>query len=557
MRTLISVAMTQIRNARLLTAVVVVLTLAAVPSAQVPAAQQPGGSLAITMTPPPAPAPQGPSTGAQAPQIDRYVVGQAKPQETPGSPMVELTLEKAILIALENNLELQSQRINPILQDISLRSLRATYLPTFSSSFGHSNSKRPNNNTLLDNLPTITTLNQSYSVGMNQNMRWYGGNMRLSFSSGRNATNQSNQANNPSLSGGVSVNYTQPLFANFKIDSNRNNVRVSAVTRQITDITLLNQIENTRASVRTAYWGLRRSIEQIEIARRALELAKRQLSETMQKVEIGTVAPIDATNFDVQVANSEGQLLAAQIAWTTQELAFKRLLVNGASDPLYTSTINPVDQPLLMQTPVDIQAAVANALAQRTDLETTRKNLQVSSMNLELSRNATLPQLSLTGGYSMAGQGGPTVQQGVPVPGGYFDALSSMFDRPSWNVGLSYSYPLGQVSVKTALARAELQMEQQKVSLKSQELNVTAEVTQAGMNVTNAYRSYEAAKKSADAQQRNAEAAQTRFSAGLATPFEVAQALQSLTTQRLSELNAIINYLNAVADFDKRQRVGG
>jgi len=200
---------------------------------------------------------------------------------------------------------------------------------------------------------------------------------------------------------------------------------------------------------------------------------------------------------------------------------------------------------------------VQSALAQRTDLESQRKSLTMSEMTLEVTKNATQPNLSLTGGYSVSGQGGPTTVGGVFVPGGYFDALSSMFQKPSWNVGLSYSYPLGQVGVKANLARGELSLEQSKVALKSQELAVTTDVTQAGMNVNNAFRSYEAAKKSREAQEKNADAAQTRFTAGLATPFEVAQALQNLTTARLSELNAIINYLNAVADFDKKQKVGG
>jgi outer membrane protein TolC len=166
--------------------------------------------------------------------------------------------------------------------------------------------------------------------------------------------------------------------------------------------------------------------------------------------------------------------------------------------------------------------------------------------------------LSLSGGYNSSGQGGPFLQNNVVVtPGGYGDALSSIFSKPSWNLQINYSYPLGQVSAKSNLARTELQLEQSKVALKSQELAVTADVTQAGLNVNNAFRQYEAAKKSREAQEKNADAAQTRFTAGLATPFEVATALQSLTSARLTELNAIINYLNAVADFDKKQKVGG
>ncbi len=66
-----------------------------------------------------------------------------------------------------------------------------------------------------------------------------------------------------------------------------------------------------------------------------------------------------------------------------------------------------------------------------------------------------------------------------------------------------------------------------------------------------------AAQKNAEAQQRNTEAEQTRFDVGMSTNFNVVQAQNSLTTARLSELRALITYLNAVAEFDRIQRAGG
>jgi len=544
-----------IRNAKVWTAFLLVTAVAAAPGAQIIVPTRANATPAVT------PGTQGPSTSAstpQAPQIAPYVVGQAKPPETPGSPVVDLSLEKAIQIAFENNLDLQSARINPIVQDISIRSSRANFLPTFSGSFAHDNSSRPVTNTILDGgLSTITSTGQSYQFGMNQNSPWYGGRLTTSFSSGRSASNDPGAPNNPAFTGGWSANYSQPLFANFKIDNTRNSMRVALVNRQVADITLQNSIENLRAQVRQAYWTLRQRIESIEIQRRSLELAKRQLDESKQKIEIGAVAPIDATNFETAVADAEANLLGAEINWRTQELTFKRLLVNGASDPVYASTINPTEQPLAQLQAVDIQGAIQNALAQRTDLEQSRKNLQVSEMNLELRRNALLPAMTLSGGYRMSGSGGPRTSGGVLTPGGYGQVFGSMVDRPSWNINLSYSYNFGLVAARASLAQQELQYEQSKITLKGQELTVTQSVTQAGLNVNNAFRQLEARKKALIAQEKNADAAQTRFTVGLANPFEVANALQSLTNARLAELNAIITYLNAVAEFEKQQRVGG
>ena len=95
------------------------------------------------------------------------------------------------------------------------------------------------------------------------------------------------------------------MLAGFKIDQTRNQLRTLAVTRQVADLTLLSTIENTKANVRTAYWNLRQAIEQIEIQRRALDLARRLFEDNRVKVEIGTLAPIDTVQPEAQVATAE------------------------------------------------------------------------------------------------------------------------------------------------------------------------------------------------------------------------------------------------------------
>jgi outer membrane protein TolC len=99
-------------------------------------------------------------------------------------------------------------------------------------------------------------------------------------------------------------------------------------------------------------------------------------------------------------------------------------------------------------------------------------------------------------------------------------------------------------------------MDQSLAQLKAQELNVSQEVINAGLAVENSYKQYLAAQKSREAQEKNAEAQQTRFDVGMSTNYEVVQALQNLTTARLSELRQMIAYMNAVAEFERVQRVG-
>lgn len=514
----------------------------------------------VALTASPAAAGQAGPTGAagQTQIIERYVVGQARPPVTEGARVMELTLEQAFAIALEKNLDLKVARMNPPAVDYQLQSARAAFAPLFTASYSYSDSQSPSNNT-LDGVSSVTTIGQGFNGAMSQTLPWYGSSFSATFNNSRSATNNVTARLNPSYNSSLRLSFSMPLLNGFKIDNTRNQLRTLQVQREIVDIQLLTTIENTKASVRTAYWQLASAIEQIEIAKRALDIAKRSYDDSLIKVEIGTLAPIETTTFETQVANAEQVYLAAQIGWRTTELNFKRLLVSGTDDEMYLMTLFPIDRPQLGVPSVDIRAAVTRALAERTDIIVARRNIDVSRMNLEVTQGATKPNLSLTSGYNLTGQGGTERLGSIINPGGYFDALRAIggLDAPAWNLGFNFSYPLGMRAAKANYARAVLSLDQALAQMKVQDLTVSTQVINAGLNVDNTYKLYQASIKSREAAERNADAAQVRFDNGLLTNFEVVTSQNQLTTARLSELNRVIAYINAVAEFERVQRIGG
>ncbi len=505
--------------------------------------------------------PQGPAAGTagliQAQSTDRYEVGQARPPIVEGSKLRELTLEQAFAIALDKNLDLKVARMNPQSVDYQLQSARAAFLPSFTGSYSYSDSQSPSNNT-LEGVANITNIGQNFNGGMNQTLPWFGATMSAQFTNGRSSTNNVTARTNPNYSSGLNLNFNMPLLANFKMDGTRNNLRTLQITRQIEDINLLTSVENTKNSVRTSYWALRSAIEQIEINRRALEIAKKSYDDSMLKVEIGTMAPIDTTQFETALANAEQSYLASQISWRTAELNFKRLLVSGIDDELYLMTINPTDKPQLSVQSVDIQAAVTRALAERTDIVIARRNIDSSRLSLEVTQGQLKPNLAFNAGYRVSGQGGPTRSGTTVIPGGYFDALRQVytFELPTWNIGFNFSYPLGMRSAKANYARAVLAVDQSLARIKSQELQISTAVINAGLNVENTYKLYQASVKAREAAEKNAAAAQVRFDNGMLTNFEVVTIQNSLTQARLTELGRLINYVNAIAEFERVQKVG-
>jgi outer membrane protein TolC len=495
---------------------------------------------------------------------DRYEVGRAVPPVEPGATMASLTLEEAITRAMENNLDIQSARLNPLIQDYALQAARAAFSPSFSSTLGYNNSATQSTSQ-LDGGARTSTERQTMNVGIQQPLPWYGGRLSTNFNNSRTATDNSFSTRNPSYSSSLSFNYTMPLLSGFKIDSQRNALRTQEIQQQITDIQLQSQVQNITDQVRAAYWQLRSLIEQIEIQRRSLAQAEQLLADNRIRVQQGRLAPIEIVQAEAQVAAAQQALLNAEIQWRNQELTFKRLLVNGPADPLFRQTVNPVDLPTFQEQGVDIDGAIEIALRERSDARQQRQQREISELNLDVTREELRPDLTLTTGYSLSGVGGDLFDRsglgGAPQlvrEGGYLDGLSSIknFDTPTWNVSLAFSYPLGTRAAKANVERAQLQMRQSDLAMRSLELQIVTEVTNAGLAVTNTLLQLQAATRSREAAERAAEAELARFNVGASTNFQVVGTQNTVTTARLSELRALINHINAIAEFDRVQRVG-
>jgi len=498
-------------------------------------------------------------------QLDTYVVGAALPPLQEGGAVLPMTLEGAITRALTANLDIQTAQLTPRIQSFSLQAAQAAFSPTLSGSYRYNNATRQSTSQLDGGARTTTRLH-SLNTSLSQDVPWYGGRLSADFNNTRTATDNRFATLNPSYNSSVSLNYTQPLLAGRATDNQRTTLETQEIQGEITDLQLSSLISNVTDLVRVRYWGLRAAIEQIEIQRRALQQAEQLLADNQLRVRLGSMAQIQIVQAESQVAAAQQALLNAEVQWRNAELALKSLLISGADDPLLGQTINPSDLPTLRAQAVDIAAAIQVALGQRADLRQERQRLEIAQLELEVTDQSTLPTLDLTAAYSLQGVGGNVFDRsglgGEPVlveQGGYWDGLGSIaaFDTPTWSLSMNFSYPIGMRLGKASAERARLQFEQAELAIRSQELAVITEVTSAGLAVTDTNLQLQAAQRSRELAEQSALAEITRFNAGAATNFEVGQANDDLTSARLSELRALINHINAIADFERVQRVGG
>lgn len=479
------------------------------------------------------------------------------------APIHEIRLADVVQLALEKNLDIGVERLNPQSVDLQIASIRNTYQPVATSTVGQRALMRLPTS-LLNGGQRVNNDTTTYNFGFNQSVSKFGGNYSVSFTNSRLETTDAFSNFNPSFTTGLTFNYTQPLLKGLFIDNTRQQLQVTQINREIAEETLRATITTTLANVRNAYWDLVFARSSVDVAQRAVSLADKLVEDNKARVEVGTLAPLDIVQAEAEAATRRQTLAAAEATLQTSELALKRFLVSGTDDPLWHQQLVPVDLPSLEPAPADIEGAVRRALERRTDLVNARKNLQSSDVTLKYYKNQSLPALDLITSYGAQGLGGTQYQRsgsglnsvvtGV-VPGGYGDALTLLKNRdfPNWNLQLSMTYNIGQSQSDALLARSRLQRTQSQARLRALELQVATEVTNAAITVQSNLKRVEAARAARELAEKRLEAEQSKFEVGMSTNFFVVQAQRDLRDAQNTELRALADYRKSLVNFERSQ----
>ena len=494
--------------------------------------------------------------------ITELVEQAASEQTPPAARTVRLTLDEAVSRALENNLDIAVQRLNPQIADLDIASAQAAFSPTFDSTIGTASRVQPST-TQLDGGQRVSMDTATYNAGLTKALKWGGASVDAAWSNNRNATTSIFSSFNPSYRSNFDVIYTQPLLRGFKIDSNRQRLQVTRLSRELSDIDLRRLVTNTEAAVRSAYWDLVIASEAIAVQEQFVELAEDLITDNQARVELGTLAPIDIIQSRAEAAQRRQVLTEALQVRRTAELILKRLMVSGTDDALWEAEVVPVDRPHFDASPVNIGEAIRTALAQRTDIRRSRRQLDINDINLRAARNTTLPALDVRASYTLQGLGGTQFVRsslggdvGKVLPGGYVDSLNQLIgnDFPAWNVSMTLSYPLGQSAAEASYARAQIQAKQTQAQIEQMELQIATEVTNAGLQIQSSLRRIEAATAARELARQQLDAEQSKFEVGASTNFFVVQAQRDLADAQRAELQAILDHQKSRIEFDRAQQ---
>jgi len=399
-----------------------------------------------------------------------------------------------------------------------------------------------------------------------QQLRFGGASYQLSLDGSRSTSNAARTLFSPQLGSNLNAQYTQPLLRNFKIDATRQQLLLAQNQAQSADIELQQRVVQTGRNIRFAYYQLVGAISGLEVAQQSLDVARTSLKNNQTRVEVGTMAQIDIVSAEAEVASNEESVIVAQAAIETAQDQLRALVMNQNQPDFWTARFTPSEQPSLAPKAIDLDAAIKNALQNRTDLRDFKKTMENTGINLAYARNQKLPALDVTARYGLTGIAGTQFDYGTSTVDGspivvgqsvraFTSALRDVFanDFKTWSFGVNVSYPLGTSVADAAFAQAKLQQQQEQTTLHNFETGITTQVRQAARDVNTNLRRVEATRRARELAQTRLDADNKRFSVGLATTFELLQSQRDLARAKQNELRAVIDYNQSLVDFEAVQ----
>ncbi|MFZ0295767.1 MAG: TolC family protein [Candidatus Sulfotelmatobacter sp.] len=249
----------------------------------------------------------------------------------------------------------------------------------------------------------------------------WGMNLSVGFNNTRQTTNSFFSSVSPALNSNFRATVTQPILQGFGFAANTRFIHIAKNNRELTDVAFRLQIIDSVDQIENIYWDLVYAYENARVQNESLAFAQKTLSDTKKQVEIGSLAPIETVRAQSTVAQDQQLVTTAQTNLQLEQLLMKNALTRSLKDPvLATAEVIPTST---MEIPAQEQVVptedlINEALRHRAELVETRIDLNSRDYSNKAVRSALLPTLNLFAYYGGAGVGGTQNPINVCNPSG-------------------------------------------------------------------------------------------------------------------------------------------
>jgi outer membrane protein len=537
---------------------------------------------------------------------------------------LELSLQDAVELALENSVDIAVQRYYPWIADVGILKASSgasgygtpgaaiagssaslnpfafvitSYDPLLTSSVFFDDRKTPINNPFISGTGVSATAGSIVSHTSTYNTQYSqyfptGTSLTVTYDNTRSSNSAAANFFNPAVQSSIFTSFSQNLLSGFGLTVNRRNILIAKNNRKIADLAFAQQAITTTTNTITAYWELVYARANVKVQEQAVAVSEKLYNDNKKQLEIGTMAPLDVTRAEAQLATDHQNLIVAQTVQLQDEQTLKNAITRNPLDPrLVNVEIIPTDKP---SPPEQIEApsfeeALREAYTKRPDLLEQEYNLKNAGIDVKATHNALLPTATLSAQYGTVGLSGNSpikgtsklISSGIPIVDangnpisvngtpifeptfstptagtsqkGFADAMSAVFHNnfPDYAVGVSITIPIRNRSLQADNQRSMLvqrQLETQMQQLKNAAL----------LDVRNTYIALEqdrarveAASKARELQQQTFEAEQKKYQLGASTVYNVILTQRDFVAAQGTELRALADLVEARANYER------
>ena len=452
----------------------------------------------------------------------------------PQGPL-EIAVQDAILLALENNRALSVQRLAPSIRRTYEEEERAKFDPTLGASLSALRERvRAESRTtgamtdtrstgtgagagITGFLPTGTEL----SVGLTTDRYW------SDMYSDQHATR-------------LGLTVTQALLRGAGLGVNLANLRQARLDTLSSQYELRGFTENLVAQVETTYWNYALAQRQIDIFQQSLDLAGQQLSETQERINVGKLAETELAAIQAEVALRREALINARSNLATIRLRLLRLLNPAAGNLMWTRDIVLKNLPAVPDVKLDdVESHAAVALRMRPDLNQARLGVERGNLEVIKTKNGLLPKMDL---FISLGKTGYAESFGSSVG----DIGGRSYDI---SAGITFEFPIGNRDAQSRHRRAAISRQEAEEAIENLAQLVELDVRSGYIEANRALEQIEATAATRRFQEEKLRAETEKFRVGKSTSLLVAQTQRDLVASQISEIQAVVNYLNSLVDL--------
>jgi outer membrane protein TolC len=532
---------------------------------------------------------------------------------------LELSLQDAVELALENSMDIAVQRYYPWIADASILKAKAggsgystpggnyasstaflpsfSYDPTVTSIIFLDDRTTPVNNPFISGTVSLAAL-QTHTTQFNEQFsRGFetGTNLTVCWNNTRSSSTSTANFFNPAVQSALSVGFSQALLNGFGIAVNTRNIRIAKNNRKIADWAFALQAITAITSTITAYWELVYARANVKVNEQAMTVSQKLYNDNKKQLDAGTMAPLDVTRAQSELATDRQNLIVAR----TVQLQDEQILKNAITkDPLAPDVVNveiitsdQPTQPAAIENP-SFEDSIKEAFTKRPELQEQLYNLNNAEIDIQATRNALLPTLTLSGQYSSVGlagnspiKGAPVVTGGAPIVDangnpiavdingvatpifepltttpvtginqqGFPEAQSQIFHNhfPDYSAQLTLSLPLRNRSAQADSAHAILAQRQQEAVLQQLKNAALLDVRNTYIALTQDRAQVDAASEARQLQQETFDAEQKKYRLGASTVYNVILTQRDLIAAQGTELRALANLEEAKANYER------